>query len=296
MTGVQTCALPISTFIAIGEIGRSATGTLRNTASVTTPPNVTDSNPGNDSATDSDTVVPCYCPGTLIRTARGHKRVEKLRIGDKVMTASGALRAIKWIGRRGYAGRFIRGDKNVLPICIRAGALDDKVPKRDLWVSPHHALYLDSVLIEAKDLVNSVSIVQADRVEKVEYFHIELDSHDVIIAEGALAESYIDDHSRALFHNAHEYDALYPAPAPAAARYCAPRLDEGYAVEAVRQRIAARAGLPRNSGGGRMGTLCGHVEQVDAHRIAGWAQCSEHPKAPVCLRSEERRVGKECSS
>ncbi len=282
-TTVDLAAGGSATFIAIGEIGRSATGTLSNTALVTAPPNVTDSNPANDSATDTDTVVPCYCPGTHIRTARGEKRVETLRIGDKVMTASGALRPIKWIGRRGYAGRFIRGDKNVLPICIRAGALDDKVPKRDLWVSPHHALYLDSVLIEAKDLVNGVSIVQADRVEKVEYFHIELDSHDVIIAEGALAESYIDDHSRALFHNAHEYDALYPTPAPAAARYCAPRLDEGYAVEAVRQRIAARAGLLRIAGGERMGTLCGHVEQVDAHRIAGWAQCSEHPKAPVCL-------------
>ncbi len=282
-TTVDLAAGGSATFIAIGEIGRSATGTLSNTALVTAPPNVTDSNPANDSATDTDTVVPCYCPGTHIRTARGEKRVETLRIGDKVMTASGALRPIKWIGRRGYAGRFIRGDKNVLPICIRAGALDDKVPKRDLWVSPHHALYLDSVLIEAKDLVNGVSIVQADRVEKVEYFHIELDSHDVIIAEGALAESYIDDHSRALFHNAHEYDALYPTPAPAAARYCAPRLDEGYAVEAVRQRIAARAGLLRIAGGERMGTLCGHVEHVDAHRIAGWAQCSEHPKAPICL-------------
>ncbi len=58
-------------------------------------------------------------------------------------------------------------------------------------LSPHHALYLDGMLIEAKDLINGVSIVQADRVEKVEYFHIELETHDVIIAEGALAESFI---------------------------------------------------------------------------------------------------------
>jgi uncharacterized repeat protein (TIGR01451 family) len=216
-TAVDLASGGSATFIAIGEISRSATGTLSNTASVTAPLNETDSDPGNDSATDIDTIVPCYCPGTLIRTVRGHKRVERLRIGDKVMTASGALRPIKWIGRRSYAGRFIRGDKRVLPVCICAGALDDKVPKRDLWVSPHHALYLDGVLIEAKDLVNGVSIVQADRVDKVEYFHIELDSHDVIIAEGALAESYIDDDNRSLFHNAHEHNALYPAAAPAAA-------------------------------------------------------------------------------
>ena len=61
------------------------------------------------------------------------------------------------------------------------------------------------MLIEAKDLVNGVSIVQAERVESVEYFHIELDSHDVIIAEGAPSESFIDDDSRGMFHNAHEY-------------------------------------------------------------------------------------------
>ena len=70
-------------------------------------------------------------------------------------------------------------------------------------------MYLEGVLIEAKDLINSVSIVRAERVEKVEYFHIELESHDVIFAEGALSETYIDDDSRFMFHNAQEYRALY---------------------------------------------------------------------------------------
>ncbi len=159
------------------------------------------------------------------------------------MTASGALRPIKWIGRRSYGGRFIRGDKDVLPICIRAGALDDNVPRRDLWISPHHAIYLDGVLIEAKDLINGVSIVQADHVDTVEYFHVELDTHDVIIAEDALAESYLDDNNRGMFHNAHDYHARYRDAAPAPAHYCAPRLEEGYELENVRQRIALRAGL-----------------------------------------------------
>ena len=66
------------------------------------------------------------------------------------------------------------------------------------------------VLVEAKDLVNDVSIVQAEQVDDVEYFHIELDTHDVILAEGALSETFVDDDSRAMFHNAHEYAALYP--------------------------------------------------------------------------------------
>ncbi len=149
------------------------------------------------------------------------------------------MEPIKWIRRRSYSGRFAPGPrKHILPICIKAGALDENVPRRDLWISPHHAMYLDGVLIEAKDLVNGVSIVQAERVDKVEYFHIELDSHDVIFAEGAPSESFIDDDSRNIFHNAHEFHALYPDVPKVPARYCAPRLDAGYEVEAMRRRIA----------------------------------------------------------
>ena len=197
---------------------------------------------------------------------------------------SGAARPIRWIGRRSYGGRFVIGRKDILPICIKAGALADGVPRRDLWISPHHAMYLDGVLIEAKDLVNGVSIVQAEHVEKVEYFHIELDTHDVIIAEGAPSESFIDDDSRGLFHNAHEYRALYPAAgATTVARYCAPRLNEGYEVEAVRQRIALRAGLVAQATAASVGALRGYVDRITPHIIEGWAQNVDHPEAPVCL-------------
>jgi hypothetical protein len=156
---------------------------------------------------------------------------------------SGKARPIKWIGRRSYRGRFLGGRKEILPVCIKAGALADNVPKRDLWISPHHAMYLDDVLIEARDLINGVSIVQAAHVESVEYLHVELDTHDVIIAEGAPSESFIDDDSRAMFHNAHEYGTLYADDIQEPVRYCAPRLDQGYEVEAVRNRLAQRAGL-----------------------------------------------------
>ena len=181
----------------------------------------------NDGTTSHGTLVedlPCYCRGTLIATERGAVPVEALTIGDRVSTRAGALRPIKWIGRRSYGGRFVMGRTDILPICFKAGSLDENVPSRDLWISPHHAMYLDGVLIEAKDLLNGVSIVQAERVEKVEYFHIELESHDVIIAEGALSESFIDDDDRGMFHNAHEYRTLYPDAAAFPQRYCAPRL------------------------------------------------------------------------
>src|SRR6478672_3797915 len=130
----------------------------------------------------TEDTTPCYCAGTLILTDRGEVEVERLAIGDNIITADGTARPIRWIGRRSYAGRFARGS-HVLPICIKAGALDVDSPRRDLWVSPHHAMFLDGVLIEAIDLVNGVSVIQAERAERVDYFHIELDSHDIIVAE-----------------------------------------------------------------------------------------------------------------
>jgi hypothetical protein len=225
----------------------------------------------------------CYRRGTRIATDNGEVAVEDLSIGDYVMTKSGTARPITWIGRRSYGGRFVMGRKDILPICIKAGALDDNVPKRDLWISPNHAMYLEGVLIEAKDLVNGVSIVQAERVAQVEYFHIELETQEVIIAEGALSESFIDDDSRFMFHNAHEYRVLYPAATQTVARYCAPRLDEGYELEAVRQRLAARAGLHMTKDELQVGRLRGKIDRISPRRIEGWAQNMDDPEAPVCL-------------
>ena len=144
-------------------------------------------------------------------------------------------------------------------------------------------MYLDGVLIEARDLLNGTSIVQAERVETVQYIHIELDSHDVIIAEGALAESFVDDDGRGLFHNALEYRALYPDAEKEVAQYCAPRPQDGYELEAARRRIAARAGLQTPDQQVRVGSLQGFVDFVSQGRVAGWAQSADHPEAPVCL-------------
>jgi hypothetical protein len=169
--------------------------------------------------------------------------VETLAICDKVMTAQGVARPIRWIGRRSYSGRFARGN-HVLPICIKAGALEEDLPRRDLWISPNHAMFLHGALIEAQDLVNGVSIVQADSIERLDYFHIELETHDIIVAEGALSESFVDDDSRGMFQNVHEFQALYPNERARPDPYCAPRVAFGARVEAARRQIARRAGIP----------------------------------------------------
>jgi hypothetical protein len=84
-----------------------------------------------------------------------------------------------------------------------------------------------------------------------------------------------------MFHDACNYTELYPNEATGAARYCAPRLDDGYVIEAVRARIEARAGL--RSLAPRPSRLHGSVDVANARLIAGWAQSIEHPEAPVCL-------------
>jgi len=178
----------------------------------------------------------------LILTERGEVRVEDLAIGDMVVTISGEAKPIKWIGRRSYAGRFIAGKRDVLPIVVRAGALAPDIPVRDLWLSPGHALLLDGVLVPAEHLVNALTILQADAVDQVEYFHLEFEAHEVILAEGVPAESYVECENRQGFHNAHEFAALYPDDARASFGYCLPRLEAGMAELAViRARLFDRA-------------------------------------------------------
>ena len=227
--------------------------------------------------------VACYCKGTMILTENGEVPVDDLAIGDKVMTMLGQFRPIKWIGRRSYAGRFILGNADILPICLKAGCLGDRLPWRDLWISPHHAMYLNGVLIEARDLVNGLSVVQADHVDKVEYFHIELYSHDVLIAEGAFSESYIDDDNRGMFHNANEYFDIFGAAMPGQAEYCVPRHTDGYEVEAARRLVNRRAGLKSAEAEPVVGELRGHVDVTNSRCIAGWAQDVDRPETPVCL-------------
>ena len=185
--------------------------------------------------------VACFCHGTRIRTPDGDVAVERLAIGDLVMTAGRAVRPVRWVGRRRYAGRFLAANPNVQPIRFRATSLGDDLPNRDLLVSPEHAMFLDGLLIPARCLVNATTIIQERGLDQVDYVHIELDSHDIILAEGAPSESYLDDSSRGMFHNASEFAALYPdREAPRC--FCAPKVDEGYELEVIRRRLAVVAG------------------------------------------------------
>ena len=118
--------------------------------------------------------VACYCHGTLILTQSGERPVESLAIGERVVTAGGQHRAIKWIGHRSYAGRFLAASPGAQPVRFQAGSLGAGLPRRDLLVSPEHAMLLDGVLVPARCLVNGRTILGDRSVRRVDYVHVEL--------------------------------------------------------------------------------------------------------------------------
>ena len=119
---------------------------------------------------------------------------------------------------------------------VRKGAIADNVPHRDLHVTKGHSLFVDGVLIPAEFLVNHRSILWDDRAQEVTVYHVELDRHDVLLADGAPAESYRDDGNRYLFRNANPGWHLPPQPP------CVPVLTGGPIVDAVWRRLLDRAG------------------------------------------------------
>src|SRR5205807_483492 len=101
--------------------------------------------------------VPCFCRGSMILTDSGEVLVEMLKAGDRIVTWSGAVKPITWIGH----GRrtLLTGGPQARPLIVRAGALADGVPTRDLHLTRGHSLYVDGMLVPVEFLVNERSIL-----------------------------------------------------------------------------------------------------------------------------------------
>jgi hypothetical protein len=193
------------------------------------------------SADGTDVTVLCFCANTLILTPTGDRPVQDLTAGDLVVTHRGEVRPLVWVG----VGKVLatRGQRSAAtPVIVRRGALARDVPNRDLRVTKGHALWFDGVLIPVEFLVNHRLIEWDDRAQEVDVYHLELASHDVLVANGAAAESYRDDGNRWLFQNANSGWDLPPLPP------CAPVLTGGPVVDAVWRRLLERSdkrrGLP----------------------------------------------------
>jgi antigen 43 len=181
----------------------------------------------------------CFRTDTMIATPAGEVAVQTLQAGDIVLTAHNGPRAVSWVG----TGKVLatRGKRGVAtPVIVRKGALADNLPHLDLHVTKAHSLYIDDVLIPVEFLVNHKTIVWDDRAQEVEIYHIELASHDLLIANGVPAESYRDDGNRWLFQNANDGWHLPPQ------EPYAPVLTGGPIVDAAWRRFLDRAG-PRDT-------------------------------------------------
>jgi len=226
-----------------------------------------------------------YLRGTQILTPTALVPVENLRIGDRVVTRFGGTRVIQWIGRQDFAA----DDAAQYPVHIRPGALGEKFPARDLYVSPGHSLLVEDRLIMARLLVHGITITQGPVAGAwIEYFNLDLGVHDCVIAEGTWAETYADAPGlRAQFHNAASFTARYPDHPPALElTLCAERPERGSRLNAILRPIVARA-----TEGVTPGRLEGYVERVENHwKVIGWAHEPSNPALPVLL---EIRAGDE---
>lgn len=199
---------------------------------------------GTTFTVNTGSFVTCFLARTLISCPGGQRAVEELAAGDLVLTASGETREVRWIGRQTVVSVFA-DEVRAFPIRISAGALADDLPRRDLFVSPGHALLIDGLLVHAGALVNGSTISRVtDPGPSFEYFHIETEDHAVILAEGVPAETFLDNVPRSRFDNHAEYEARFGSSPPPMQELCMPRVKSARQLPpAIRERLEARADL-----------------------------------------------------
>lgn len=159
----------------------------------------------------TSSVTECFLTGTRVATPDGETAVEELAIGDEILTADGTTVPVRWVGWQKVVTAF-QPPERLMPVRIQAGALGNGLPKRDLTLTGDHALCVDGMLINASALVNDTTITWVPVSEfggSYTVYHVETENHDLILAEGTAAETYIDYLGRSNFHNYAEFVELY---------------------------------------------------------------------------------------
>jgi hypothetical protein len=193
----------------------------------------------------TDITFSCFLEGTRVTGATGEVAIEDLHVGDLVATlVDGAWRMapVKWLGQRIVNAADLPHDDGY-PIRIKAHAIADTVPRRDLLVTGDHGILLGGALIPARMLVNGRTITVDDAIKRYRFYHIELEQHAFLCAEGLAAESYLDTGNRANFSNAGVVTLRpdWQAEAPAAARVFLPLTVDRAVVEPIWKSLEIRA-------------------------------------------------------
>ena len=147
-----------------------------------------------------ENVIPCFTPGTTIATAKGERLVEELTVGDRIITRDNGIQEIAWVGHKEMSGKQLVQNPHLKPILIKAGALGNGLPERDMMVSPNHRVLVASdltqlyfeeneVLAAAKHMVGANGIHAID-VMQTTYVHFMFERHEVILSNGAWTESF----------------------------------------------------------------------------------------------------------
>lgn len=185
----------------------------------------------------------CFARGTRISTVQGEVPVEDLQVGDVVITSEGRQRSITWIGHRRVDCTAAAVPSKVWPVRIGASAFGMGLPRRDLRLSPGHPVLVthdgQEVLVPIMCLINGTSVARI-RTDQIDYWHVELEQHDILLAEGLPAESFLDLGCRSWFE-AEAADALNDPDfiVPGLDARCRPVVVEGTIVEAERKRLDA---------------------------------------------------------
>ena len=180
----------------------------------------------------------CFLKGTMIRTADGDRKIEDLTAGDLLPGFFGGIRPIQWIAH--YP--FKKGDptkawvSDVLPVRVARSALGPRIPNADLYITRAHALLIDGVLVPVCTLINgtTIAIYDGSGLDELEYFHIKLERHDVIYAEGAPCETLLNVDENAV--NFAEYLRHFGRPTTREAP-CAPLLSYNGGRSEIKSRL-----------------------------------------------------------
>jgi T5SS/PEP-CTERM-associated repeat protein len=155
-------------------------------------------------------LVPCFAAGTRISTDRGEVAVEAIEVGNRVrVLLGGGFSEVIWVGRREVDCACHAQPRKVWPVRIAAGAFGPGRPHGDVWLSPDHAVFVNDVLIPIRHLINGSTIAQV-KMDRITYHHIELAEHDVLLAEGLPAESFLDMRDGSNYANRPGPTRLYP--------------------------------------------------------------------------------------
>ena len=186
--------------------------------------------------------LPCLAAGSRVATLRGEVAVEALRLGELVRLADGGTAAVAWLGHRSLDCTRHPRPHDVMPVRVGAHAFGPGRPHASLLLSPDHAVFADGVLVPVRYLVNGATITQQP-VSRIEYWHVELAAHDVLLAQGLPVESYLDTGNRGAFANGGGPIEAHPdfARAVWARTACARLVTAGAELEAVRSFLLEQA-------------------------------------------------------